>query len=181
MKSSSISMSHEQLSTELVYPIAIDNTRISDPQPTIPNIQQTDETVFTLHVDVRGLNEETASDTNNDTGGHDSDKENAQPTADTNGVILRDTSEHEESAQPDDTGCYRSPGTRTTDSSTAERLGERHEGTQIHSGRDSRHSGESWENDKRILRDLGNSKPATGIYCRGGQPTYSKLRIYQIP
>ena len=48
MKSSSISMSHEQLPTELVYPIAIDNTRISDLRPTIPDIQRTDETVFTI-------------------------------------------------------------------------------------------------------------------------------------
>ena len=77
MKSSSISMSHEQLPTELVYPIAIDNTRISDLQPTIPDIQRTNETIFTLHVNVRGLNEEDTSNTNNDTGGHDGDKENA--------------------------------------------------------------------------------------------------------
>ena len=151
-------MSHEQLPTELVYPIAIDNTRISDPRPTIPDIQRTDETVFTLHIDVRGLNEETTSDTNDDTGGHDSDKENARPTANTDGIILCDTREHEESTQPDDTGCHRSLGTRTADSGTAEQLGKQHEGTQIHSGRDSRYPGESWENDERILRDLGDSK-----------------------
>jgi hypothetical protein len=77
MKSSSISMSHEQLPTKLIYPIAIDNTRIPDLRPTIPNIQRTDETIFTLHIDVRGLNEEDTSDTDHDTGGHDSDKENA--------------------------------------------------------------------------------------------------------
>ena len=159
MKSSSISMSHEQLPTKLVYPIAIDNTRISDLQPTIPDIQRTDETVFTLHVNVRGLDEEDTSNTNDDTGGHDSDKENARQTADTDGTILCNSSEHEESTQPDDTGCQRSLGTRTADSETAERLGEQDEGTQIHSSRDSGYSGESWENDKRILRDLGDSKP----------------------
>ena len=77
MKSSSISMSHEQLPTELIYPIAIDNTRISDLRPTIPDIQRTDETVFTTHTNARGLDEEDTSDTNDDTGRHDSDKENA--------------------------------------------------------------------------------------------------------
>ncbi|KAF8624444.1 hypothetical protein AX14_011775 [Amanita brunnescens Koide BX004] len=74
------------------------DTRISDLQPTIPDIQQTNETVFTFHVDVRGLNEEDTSNTNNDLGGHDSDKENARPAADTDGTILCDPSEHEESA-----------------------------------------------------------------------------------
>ena len=98
MKSSSISMSHEQLPTELIYPIAIDNTRISDLRPTIPDIQRTDETVFTTHTNARGLNEEDTSDTHDDTGGHDSDKENARPTADTDGAILCDTGEHKESA-----------------------------------------------------------------------------------
>ena len=120
MKSPSISMNHEQLPTELVYPIAIDNTRISDLQPTIPDIQRTDETVFTFHVNVRGLNEEDTSDTNDDTGGHDSNKENARPTADTDGTILRNSSKHEESAQPDDTGHQRSLGARTADSETTE-------------------------------------------------------------
>ena len=70
-------MSHEQLPTELIYPIAIDNTQISDLRPTIPDIQRTDETVFTLHVNARGLDEEDTSNTNDDTGGYDSDKENA--------------------------------------------------------------------------------------------------------
>ena len=70
-------MNHEQLPTELIYPIMIDNTRITDLQPTIPDIQRTDETVFTFHINVRGLNEEDTSNTDDDIGGHDSDKENA--------------------------------------------------------------------------------------------------------
>ena len=159
MKSSSISMSHEQLPTELVYPIAIDNTRISDLRPTIPDIQRTDETVFTTHTNARGLNEEDTSNTDDDTGGHDSNKENARPAADTDGAILCDTSEHKESTQLDDSGCECSTGARAADCRTAERLGERDEGTQIHSSGDSGNPGESWENDKRILRDLGDSKP----------------------
>ena len=162
MKSSSISMNHEQLPTELVYPIVIDDTRISDLRPTIPDIQQTDETVFTLHVNVRGLDEEDTSNTNDDTGGHDSDKENARPATHTDGTILCDTSQHAESTQVDDSGCHSSLGTGTTDSSATERLGKRYEGTQIHSSRDSGYSGESWENDKRILHNLGD---VTGIYC----------------
>ena len=159
MRISSISMSHEQLPTELVYPIAIDNTRISDLRPTIPDIQWTDETVFTTHINIGGRNEESTSNTNDDTGGHDSNKENARPATHTDGTILCDTSQHAESTRVDDSGCHSSLGTGTTDSSATERLGERYEGTQIHSSRDSGYSGESWENDKRILRDLGDSKP----------------------
>ena len=120
MKSSSISMNHEQLSTELVYPIEIDDTRISDLRPTIPDIQRTDETVFTTHANARGLNEEDTSNTDDDTGGHDSDKENARSTADTDGAILCDTGEHKESAQLDDTGCKCSSGARAADCKTAE-------------------------------------------------------------
>ena len=120
MTSSSTSMNHEQLPTKLVYPIAINDTRISDLQPTIPNIQRTDETVFTLHIDARRLNEEDTSNTDDDPGGHDSDKENARPAANTNGTILCDSSEHEESARIDDTGRQCSIGTGTTDSDTSE-------------------------------------------------------------
>ncbi|KAF8644504.1 hypothetical protein AX14_009398, partial [Amanita brunnescens Koide BX004] len=156
MKSSSISMSYEQLPTKLVYPIEIDNTQITDLQPTIPNIQRTNETIFTFHINVRGLNDEDTSITNNDTGGHDSDKENARPATDTNGIILHDSSKHEESSRVDDTGRQCNLGTGTTDSESTERLGKRHEGTPIHTSGNSRHTGESRKDDKQIFRDLSD-------------------------
>ncbi|KAF8670682.1 hypothetical protein AX14_005825 [Amanita brunnescens Koide BX004] len=97
-------MNHEQLPTELVYPIEINNTQFLDSQPTIPNIQHTDKTVFTTHIDAGRYDEEDTSNNNPDSGGHDSNKENGQPTADTNGTIPGNISKSQESTQFDASG-----------------------------------------------------------------------------
>ena len=152
-------MNHELLPTKFIYPIKIDNTQSTDLQPTIPDIQQTDETIFTFHVNVRGLNDEDTSNTNNDIGGHDSNKENERPATDTSCVVPHNTSEHEESTRVDDSGCQCNLGTRTTNSESTEQLGEQHEGTPIHTSGNSGHTGESRKDDEQIFHNLGNSKP----------------------
>ena len=67
-------MNHEQLPTKLVYPIEINDTQNLDPQPTIPNIQCTNKTIFTVHIDAGRLNEEDASNTSVCRSGFDNQK-----------------------------------------------------------------------------------------------------------
>ena len=152
-------MNHEQLPTELIYPIEIDNTQSLDPWPTIPDIQWTDKTIFTVHIDAGRLNEENTSNTDDDIEGHDSNKENEWPTADTSSTIPCDTSEHEESTQLNDTGCRSTSGPRTEISKSTEQLGEWYEEPLPHTSRSSRDIRQGRKDDEWIFRNLGDSKP----------------------
>ena len=73
-------------------------------------------------------------------------------------IISHNTSEHEEGTRVDDTGCQCDYGTRTADSKSTEQLGKQHEGTPIHTSRNSRYNGTSRKDDEQIFHDLGDSQ-----------------------